>query len=240
MRPVLYLMLIMILSAFNSFSETVDTASEKADSSLTSQSDTTVSIDSIVDGKENTAIQLCTLAITTDPPEATIQLDGETFGVSPLTIVDVDTGKHVLILKKSGFYQKKVVITLDERKTTQLHFSLTAPGSLSIISVPSGAILNLNGKNVGTTPLTDSLVKPGTYQVTLSARDYDMITESVRVKQGQKTVFSDTLRHTATFLDSVHRSDAVSAKKSRKTHTIVVAGFFGLFLLILAIIEARE
>ena len=203
--------------------------------------DTAVAGDSVtMNDSAMQVLPLCTLSVTTDQSDVTVKLDGEIVGVTPVNIVNIATGKHVLVLQKSGFYQKKVVITINEQKNTPLHFSLTAPGMLSVISEPPGAALAINGVAVGDTPLTDSLMKPGTYQISLSRKDHQTITDSVTVIAAKKTVLTDTLEHTPAYLDSVAQTERTIKKKSDKVHAAIVGGAFGLFLLILAIIEVQE
>ena len=66
-------------------------------------------------------------------------------------------------------------------------------GTLSIISTPSDAVIKIDGKYMGTTPLTLDKQKAGTYKVTFSAEGYETITKSVTVKAGETDTCSVTL-----------------------------------------------
>ena len=183
---------------------------------------------------------LCTLEITTTPSEAFVLLNGIHKGSSPCVISDLKPGKYTVILKKVGFFQKKVVITLNTAGKTVLPLTLQAPGRFTITTVPPGVTVAINGKNRGVTPYVDSLLKPATYSMTLSKEHYTTVTDSVTVTSLGNTLIIDTLTFTDAYRDSLQQAQE-HAKKQRKRFTIgIVAGVFSLFLLVLAIVELQE
>ncbi|MBN1575401.1 MAG: PEGA domain-containing protein [Chitinispirillaceae bacterium] len=185
-------------------------------------------------------LPLCTLEITTDPSGASISLDGALLGSSPLNQPDLHAGRHTLVFRKPGYFQKKAVIELQAARKTALHFQLSAPARLSVKTEPPQATVSINGEGKGTTPYTDSLIKPGTYRIALHKENYRPVEDSVTVVSGGRVEVIDTLLHTDSYRDSLQQA-AAAAKIRRKRFSIgLIAGTFLTFLLVLAIIEKQD
>ena len=235
---ILFVMIFMIVASV--FSEGNDSITGPVNDAVTT--DTTLLSDSSVNDSLSAteAVPRCTLEVTTTPAEVTVMLDDTVRGLSPLQINSLDTGKYTLILKKAGYYQKKVVITLSVPGKTVLPIKLLAPGRLEIITEPAGATIMVNGKDKGVTPYIDSLLKPASYRIELLKEHYTAIHDTVMVAESETTTVTDTLLFTDEYRDSLQRvNEAVKRKKKRLTIGIL-SGAFGLFLLILACIELQE
>ena len=185
-----------------------------------------------------TEFPLCTLTVSTVPGSASVTLDGTLFGKTPLQISNIDTGTHVLLLQKIGYYQKRVSFSLPAPGTSALNFELTAPGRLEITTIPDSATLEINGTHCGATPYIDSLVKPGKYKVVVKKDGYRPSERTVEVSGGSVVSVTDSLM-------SINPAPEVSSPKQAhekgKFFTVgVVAGVFGIFMLVLAIIESRD
>lgn len=206
--------------------------------------DTTVTTEGAVPdsggaGSTPVVFELCTLTVITTPESAAVTLDGTLFGTTPLVISNIDTGAHVLVLSKSGYYRKKVAFSLPSSGASSLSFALNAPGLLIVASEPEGAVVTINGKERGTTPFTDSLLKPGTCRVVLTKDGFLSSERTVEIRGGVTVAVSDTLRRAATPAST--KSTEKTPRKKRKRFTVgIVTGVFSLFLLVLALIELGE
>ncbi|MBN1760178.1 MAG: PEGA domain-containing protein [Chitinispirillaceae bacterium] len=181
---------------------------------------------------------LCTLMISTDPESASVTLDGTLFGQTPLQISNIDTGAHVLLLQKVGYYQKRVAFSLPSPGTSPMNFKLTSPGRIEITTIPDGAAVKINGTQRGVTPLVDSLVKPGKYRIEVVKEGYQPSAKTMDVSGGAIVHFTDSLLSTAP--QPVATPQKPEREKGKFFTVGVVAGVFGLFMLVLAIIEARD
>ena len=85
-----------------------------------------------------------TLAVNTDPPEASVYLDGTLKGVSPLFIKNVIIGSHVLLLSKDGHTKIERQITMHENQILEVSDIL-----------PEGEIVNLTSTFSVTGTFTD-------------------------------------------------------------------------------------
>ena len=146
-----------------------------------------------------------TLVITSIPDGAAVYIDGGSQGTTPTTI-SITAGSHTVRLTKSGYtdYQQPA-ITVAAGNTIPLNVNLvaatgptsttpaTGTGSISIISSPAGASVNLDGWDKGTTPVTIPQVKAGSHTLTLKKAGYTDKVGTIVVEGGQITSVTITL-----------------------------------------------
>jgi hypothetical protein len=103
------------------------------------------------------------LSITTEPSQAEVLLDSAAKGQSPCIIDSVAPGPHTLIIKKKGYFGKKVSIDVPADSTIELPVALVAPAGLVVTTQPAGARVLLDGKEMGATPCENAKLKPGAH-----------------------------------------------------------------------------
>lgn len=127
------------------------------------------------------------LAVESFPPSATVLLDSEKKGITPLTIDSLSPGEYILRLELEGYapYEKEVKVTaggilaqsvaLAAHPPSLLESSESAPlppgertCSVRITSSPPGADVILDGNFRGLTPVAISSLPQGPHTVTLS------------------------------------------------------------------------
>jgi serine/threonine protein kinase len=151
------------------------------------------------------------LSVKSDPPGATIYLEGVQAGNAPRDFSEMDISKeYTLKLVKSGYEEKEIKISFDrgEDKTVDVVLeklpgrektemkqpqkdqkARKAPptaqdGFLSVNASP-WAYITIDGKKTGkTTPLVKHALKPGQHSVTLVSEDGREKTVSVTIKPG--------------------------------------------------------
>jgi len=69
--------------------------------------------------------------------------------------------------------------------------------SISIVSIPQGGTVFIDGNDVGSTPVTDIQVAPGTYSIIVSEEGYDDYTTSIRIESGTHRDIIANLQKTA-------------------------------------------
>lgn len=72
-----------------------------------------------------------------------------------------------------------------------------ATGELRVTSSPSGAVVRLDGRRVGTTPVTLEGVRPGTRAVALVRRGYETATRQIEIRPGVEFEVAADLRPVA-------------------------------------------
>ncbi len=144
------------------------------------------------------------LSVTTTPDSATVMLDDEMKGMTPISIPDIAPGSHTITIASQGFVTRtlKVQITAGYRLITAVKLALSS-GSLTPEASPS-ATPKITGKPV---PTSTSLVEPekpyalikdtptGYLNVRLEANK--TASKAGEVKPGEKFSFSKTASDSA-------------------------------------------
>ncbi len=108
------------------------------------------------------------LDIASDPPGATVRLDGREVGKTPLTLERLPTGEHTLELDKDGIYAARRQLTIAANTLEKLSLKLDLlQGKLTVFSEPRDAAVHLDGRPVGRTPVSvDAEAGPHTLRLT--------------------------------------------------------------------------
>lgn len=128
--------------------------------------------------------------VSSNPQGAAIYVDGiNTGGITPDT-VEAKEGLRKVTLKKSGYTDYTFDVSVEAGKVSVVsNISLTALGSISVVSDPVGAQIFLNGENTNfITPKVISSLAAGSYQVTLKYSNHRDTTVTVNVTDGNQAV----------------------------------------------------
>lgn len=114
------------------------------------------------------------LELTSTPSNATIALDGNYVGETPLILNNILVGNHTITISKQGFSRAEKSIELKEGIENIVSVVLTNVKEVNITSNPVGADVSVDGVYKGVTPLkttlsygkhTLCLIKDGYYKV---------------------------------------------------------------------------
>jgi hypothetical protein len=151
------------------------------------------------------------LLVRSDPSGATVFVDDERRGVTPISLTGLRLGNRRIRVQRDGYVsQDRAVSLTSERPSRSVDVSLSrrqvagatpapAPppprqagasavrtGSLLVESRPPGATVTVNGAPRGLSPVTLSGLAPGEYTVQLQLPGYRTITTTVRVVAGER------------------------------------------------------
>ncbi len=138
------------------------------------------------------------IIVNSEPTGATVLLDEEEKGVTPMEIPSLAFGKYVLKLRLKGYEDSQQEVELSEN-ITELNVPVTLTkaqaqtGSLVVDSNPSGAFIVIQNRVLGVTPKTLSNQKPGNIEVTLKKDGYQDFSGSVKITAGKKATFNGSL-----------------------------------------------
>jgi serine/threonine protein kinase len=129
------------------------------------------------------------------PPGARVFVDGHSGGETPTTVRELARGSHEVRLVREGYttVERRIVITAGQPAPVLNVTMVKAPPAspptpakteapLVIDSKPEGAVVFLDGRQVGTTPLTFPLVQVGAHSVRLTLEGYRPWSASVQVQ----------------------------------------------------------
>lgn len=135
------------------------------------------------------------IQVSSTPTGAVVYLNGDYQGFIPpddhLDILDLAPGSYTLVLRKLGFEDYSVPVTVQAGKIVQVSASLIpvsqtpATATADIVSTPSGAGVYVNSQYVGVTPLSFQNFQPGNYSVELRMEGYTPFTTTGQALPGQ-------------------------------------------------------
>jgi hypothetical protein len=147
------------------------------------------------------------LLVRSTPAGATVAVDGVVRGVTPLALRELELGTRTIVVSRPGYapIERRVTLTAD-RPSRSMEVALSAgasadsgsrtdadrspavtTGSLAIDSRPMGAAVTIDGRPVGTTPLTLTTLSPGGHSVRIERNGYRPWTTTVDVKPGERS-----------------------------------------------------
>jgi TonB family protein len=138
-----------------------------------------------------------TLRVESQPPGATVMVDGQSRGVTPLEVPGLALGSHEVKVELKGFTPaiQKVELT---SQPVDVKLALVrippATGVVEIISSPPGAAVSIDGARAGATPLADLKLKPGTHRVEVTSDGYEPWSTNVSVQPGRSARVEAVLR----------------------------------------------
>ena len=138
--------------------------------------------------------QYGTVSVRSSPSGASVYLDGDYQGTTPMTISGVIKGGHSIELQKSGYYEWSGSITVYAGQTTTVSQTLNkipnpTTGTISVSSTPGGAYIYLDGAYEGVTPLSGGSyiiqnVETGSHTITVKLSGYQDSTVQTNVQGG--------------------------------------------------------
>ncbi len=195
--------------------------------------DTVIQVDSVVPSPVTTVLQ-----INSTPQGAAVLLNDSVLGVTPITVPDVAPGNYSLVLKMKGYYQKKSAFTVTEKDTQLFNFELLKPAMVTYLSKPDGVAITANGKNRGTTPFTDSLVKPGNYLIQGTLEKYDVILKNITIENGAvDTIMLEMVKPGEQNKTAAAPTQEKEIRPLKKYSGIIGAVAFAIFSCVLLIAE---
>jgi serine/threonine protein kinase len=154
------------------------------------------------------AVQSGRVVVRSTPAGAAVMIDGQSRGVTPLTVDDLALGTYRIEVSHPGHDTRLQWVTLSERRpersidaelrATSVPAPATATrkstfGSLHVASRPSGAQVFVDDNLIGTTPLLLSNVAPGSRRLRIELSGYRIWTSAVQITPSERFRVSASL-----------------------------------------------
>jgi hypothetical protein len=130
-----------------------------------------------------------TLSIEATPKTATVYIDDAPSGTTPLKI-DIPAGNHTIRLDGGEGLTRTFPVTITAGKEVSHLVELARDvqtGSLEVRSDPAGARVSLDGRGVGTSPVTLNDLQPGDHTVVVEGANSSPVRQTVRVIAGTRS-----------------------------------------------------
>ena len=137
------------------------------------------------------------IEVLSTPPEAKVLLDGKEVGSTPMVIEAVEAGRHVVEIRKRGHVavRREVILGVEDVKKS-VNATLRHTGVISVATDPAGAVVSVDGKAAGQSPLKIELA-PGAHKIHLWQKGREPLTREVTVVSGRTSEVSVRLAYTA-------------------------------------------
>jgi len=126
-----------------------------------------------------------TLVVQTNPSGASVEIDGQAHGMTPLSL-DLSPGRHTLKLANEGNVRSMPITIVAGGQVSQLielPRAASLLGELQVRTEPAGAQVTVDGHAYGRSPLTVEGLAPGAHSVVLE-NDLGSITQDVKIEAG--------------------------------------------------------
>ena len=131
--------------------------------------------------------------IESTPAKASVFIDGNQVGETPLIRHNLKVGDYSAILKKPGCSPKEATWTVKDARPQLVNVDLSSnTGTLAITTSPAGANLTINNEPRGKTPYK-SQIEQGEYKLKLEFAGHSSYEDSVKVESGKETAKQYTL-----------------------------------------------
>lgn len=132
------------------------------------------------------------LSISVQPVDAEVYLEDQFAGKAslkePLRIGNLLEGRYALRVLAAGYSTTTDTVVVVPRGVREVQVALKAlPGSLRLTTDPVGARVQVNGKEVGSSPARLDTLPEGRYHVAFALPGFRLLERDVEVKSGQQS-----------------------------------------------------
>jgi hypothetical protein len=193
--------------------------------------------DSVVKRDSAIAGRFGKIYLTTKPDTAEVSLDSVARGNSPCVLDSLKPGDHVLIVKRKGYFGKKVNVVVPADSTIPVDVALVKPATIFVSSVPESSTVKIDGKDAGVTPYENGKVKPGEHVLRIAKDKFVPVDITIVAAEGKTDSLSFSL--VAEAPKSVVEPKKPGTKLGLDTTILIVlTGVFAVFGLVIIGVES--
>jgi hypothetical protein len=165
-----------------------------------------------------------TLNLNTDPERAKVYIDDKICGFTPYK-TELQEGRHNVRVQLSGFAEAKTVVDIVRDKTTDKTIKLIRlPGSFEFRSSPEGAVVYINGRSYGKTPLKVADLPSGKYKIRVAKDGFDSISRDAYITEGRTNTVEFSLKRNTGGIDLIVNPPGVTVYLDGKKYSTTTQG----------------
>jgi hypothetical protein len=120
------------------------------------------------------------------PDGASVTVNGEYRGRTPLAISSLAPGSYAVTFSRFGYREQSTRVRVEQGKIAEAVAVLQPEtGTLAVNSTPHGARVLLNGADIGISPVVLENISTGNHTVTLQKDGYITAARQIRINAGQ-------------------------------------------------------
>jgi hypothetical protein len=132
-----------------------------------------------------TPVQPGSLVISSVPADASVVMNGDYKGKTPLTVDNLDPGSYTVTISKFGFSPSTGTAAIRSGERAEITATLPPErGTLIVNTTPPGANVSVDGSWAGISPVTLENLLPGNHTVSLAKDGYITAVQQVTITAG--------------------------------------------------------
>jgi hypothetical protein len=137
----------------------------------------------------------CSLRVEADETRSVVMLDGKVFGESPITLSGLFCGRPARVtVARPHFATWERTIIPEEGRPAVVRAALARPTTaIAVTSVPAGAMVRVNGRDVTTTPAAIAVTVDVALRIEVALPGYNTFTQTVVARSGATSTIDATL-----------------------------------------------
>ena len=164
------------------------------------------------------------LVLKTEPPRARVYIDDKVRGISPFRS-ELQEGRHNVKVTLTGFAEAKATVDIIRDKTTTKTITLVRlPGTFEFRSEPKGALVYINQRTYGRTPLTVADLQSGKYKIRVEKNGFDSISRDAYITAGRVNIVEFKMKRNTGGIDLIVNPPGVTVYVNGKKRGMTVQG----------------
>lgn len=152
-----------------------------------------------------------TLMVHSVPSGATVIVDGRNEGTTPLSLDRVGQGERDISLQLAGYESYRGRVLVSPSTVASVEATLNPlPGGLSVVSIPNGGRVYIDGEFQGEAPVNMREIEPGAHNVRVDLRGHAPESRTVQVGRGESVVEEFQLERNSGTLQLITRPAGVN------------------------------
>lgn len=126
------------------------------------------------------------LFVKSIPAGATVDIDGQPWGKTPLAVNELMFGEHLVRVQKSGYtsYEERILIQNEAPLSIRVKFEI-AKGTLFLYPRPNDALIEINGERLGQLSTAGLSLFPGDYTINARRSGYENFSRQLSIAPGE-------------------------------------------------------
>ena len=164
------------------------------------------------------------LVLKTIPSRARVYINNKARGISPFR-VELQEGRHKVKVTLTGFAEAKANVNITRDTTTSKTITLVRlPGTFKFNSNPKGALVYINQRTYGRTPLTVADLQAGKYKIRVEKNGFDSISRDAYVTAGRVNTVEFKMKRNTGGIDLIVNPPGVTVYVNGKKRGMTVQG----------------